>query len=487
MPSDQYNPGGKTPQKPRGNVDYDSGLRAGLAYALNNIDSFEDRERYDVFGWPTTISDAGDDAPFGADEYLALYLRNAYCRTVVDKPALTSWRSDPQIIDTEGNDETDLEAAVKALEINHDIWSYAERADRIAGIGEHGLLVFGYSDTVGEEANSGVWATDARDKGLNGLDDLIQMRPVLQTQITDIDWGGPSSERWNQPEYYHIDWSDDVDDETEGENGPWKIHHSRVADIPATRLLDDETLARPRAEPVLNNIIDIEKVRGAAAEIGYRSADYGLHINYDPEKVDPEAVQDSDVGDEFNRWYNGLQPQFTTVGGEVNTLGGGIPDPTKVIEPNLDEISAQTGIPKKEFRGNESGEVSGAEADERSFYGTMESRQNQYNAPYVVRRVVDTLKDVGIVPEPDNAYYQVEWDPLREQSAQDVADVENTRAQVVAQVAPIVSGLTGDAALNYIQSGEWPELELDTEPIGNIELAPVNGTPDPLPELENYQ
>jgi hypothetical protein len=206
-----------------------------LAYALNNIDSFEERERYDVFGWPTTISDAGDDAPFGADEYLALYLRNAYCRTVVDKPALTSWRSDPKLIDTEDNDETDFEASIKALEINHDIWSYAERADRIAGIGEHGLLVFGYSDTVGEEANSGVWATDARDKNLNGLDDLIQMRPVLQTQITDIDWGGPSSERWNKPEYYHIDWSDDVDDETEGENGPWKIHHSRVADIPAMK------------------------------------------------------------------------------------------------------------------------------------------------------------------------------------------------------------------------------------------------------------
>jgi hypothetical protein len=168
----------------------------------------------------------------------------------------------------------------------------------------------------------------------------------------------------------------------------------------------------------------------------------------------------------------------------VNTLGGGIPNPKNVIEPNLDEISAQTGIPKKEFRGNESGEVSGAEADERSFYGTMESRQNQYNAPYVVRRVLDTLKDVGIVPSPENAYYQVEWDPLREQSAQDIADVENTRAQVVAQVAPVVTGLTGDAALNYIQSGEWPELELDTDLIGNIEIEPPGATPEPLEELQ---
>jgi len=173
------------------NREFDTGLRLGLAAALNNSDPFEGRERYDTFGWPTSLDG------FGADEYLALYLRNGYCRTVVDKPAFTTWRDDPIVVDeasdSESDPETEFEKQVEKLERNHDIWSYAERVDRIAGIGEFGALVLGLSDVTNNEGGYNQWTEDAREQGFEGLDDIKTIKPVLQTQIDEIDWGGPNS------------------------------------------------------------------------------------------------------------------------------------------------------------------------------------------------------------------------------------------------------------------------------------------------------
>jgi len=467
--------------KLRANEEFASGLRLGIASELGQTGFNDDenpRNHYDIFGWPRDVIDGWDE-----DNWLALYLRNAYARIVVEKPANTTWRDAPDITDphAEGEEATDFERAVEKLHTNHRVWSYCERADRAAGIGQHGLLLLGFSDVVGGDGPRGnldQWATDAREKDLSALSDIVQLKPVLGAQIEDIDYGDPDSERWDLPVEYTIDLGEDTDSETEDDShGTIDCHWSRVIDIPATRPLDDETLARPRIEPVLNNILDIEKILGAAAEAGYRSADYGLHLNADPTEVNVDDGM-SELQDELEAYEHDLQRYIRTAGVEVNRLGGDIQDPSGIVENNLDAIAGQTDIPKKEFRGNESGEVSGAEADERSYFGMVAERREQYATPHIARPLIDRLQAIGILPMPTAGEYRVEWPDLAELSAKDAADIESKRAQVISAVP----GLAGDTAMRYLKEGADGLPEVDEDP-----LSANDGEFDPEAAQETFE
>ena len=430
----------------RANEAFASGVRLGIATELGQTgfnDEGHERNHYEVFGWPRSDLDGWDE-----DNWLALYLRNAYARIVIEKPAFTTWRDDPDVIDAADTEEpTDFERRVSKLATNHDIWSYCERVDRAAGIGQHGLLLLGFSDVA--DGGLEAWRDDATEQGFDAVGDLTGLKPVLGAQIEDIDYGDPGTERWDLPVEYTVDLGEDIDSETEDDShGTIRVHHSRVIDVPATRPLDDETLTRPRVEPCLNNILDIEKILGAAAEAGYRAADYGLHLNADPTEVDMSGGM-GDLADELQRYEQGLQRYLRTTGVDVERLGGDIQDPSGIVENNLDAIAGQTGIPKKEFRGNESGEVSGAEADERSYFGMIAERRTQYATPHIVRSLVDQLQRIGILPAPAAGEYRVEWPDLVQLSASDRADIESKRAQVI-QAVP---GLAGDTAMEYLKDG----------------------------------
>jgi len=440
----------ENPQNPEGvtaNTDYDTtGLRLDIARSLGqtgfNAQGQDNRRNlYEVYGWPRDDLDG-----WGEDNWLALYLRNAYAKVVNDKPAFTSWRDDPIIRDTDQGTDSEFEDQLTKLQRNKKLWSYAERVDRAAGIHEHGLLLIGLTDT---EGNLEAWNTDATG-AFNGLDDITVYKPVLGSQIDDIQWGGADDgERWGKPVKYQIDLDEDLNDEYEDDQtATLHVHHSRVVDVPATRPLEGETLARPRAEPVLNNLLDIEKTLGAAAEAAYRGADYGLHINADPTEVDFSDGAD-ELANELKRYENNLQRYIRTQGTEVNTLGGGIEDPTGIIESNLDAIAAATGIPKKELRGNETGEVAGAEADERSWFGTIEERRGKYCDPYVARPIIDQHREIGVLPEPENGMYEVLWKDLRTLNETERAELEAQRSNVV----NAVPSLNGQTALEYVANG----------------------------------
>lgn len=451
-----------TDENIRANRAFGVGLRAGIESSLGNVNSFRDssgdklRNHYDVFGWPTDPTE---------EDYLALYLRNAFARVVVDKPAFTTWRDVPTITDTDTEDESEFEQTVTRLEQNFDIWNYASRTDRVAGVGEHGLLAIGFSDVEDDMAQ---WAEDARNASLNSLDAINTFKPILQTQISDIDYGGPDSERWGEPVSYSIDWTEDISEGSEGEEGPSNVHWTRVIDVPATTLLDDETLARPRVEPVLNNLLDIEKTLGSSTEQSYRGADYGLHLNFDPEKVDPNSIDTDEMRDEFERWYHGLQPEFKTVGGELNTLGGEMQDPSGIVENNLKAIYAQTGIPKREFIGNSQGEQAGAQQDEKSYFGMIAERREHYANRHLVRPLIQRFITVDILPTPANGLFEIDWPDLTQLSEAEKADTQAQRASVV-QAVP---GIAGETAIQYVKHGATALPEADTT--SNIDLDESN-------------
>jgi hypothetical protein len=478
----------------RGNGDFSTGLRLGLAAALGHS-GYADRDRYDVFGWEKTPT---------ADEYYGLYLRNPYAYAAVAQKPATTWRDPPAVIDgthdkeKESIDEenlTEFERRVRALDSKHDLWSYASRADRMSGIGTHGLLVLDLADTdepsdfADVPSFGGSGDTDGESAGM-GLDALRGFRVYSAVSIDDIDYGGPGSDRWGSPEIYHIDLREDPvnEDSQPGTEDVMKVHHSRVIDIPARPLDDDETHARPRIEVVLNTVYDIEKTLGAAAELAYSGAKQDIHVNFDPDEVDPSTVSDND--DELQNWYHNRQPWIRTTGGEVEQISPPeVVDPSGVIDAELRAFSAATNIPKQLLDGSAAGELAAAEQNERDYFGEIGERRTDYATPHLVRETLDRLIMLGLLPAPEGQQdsigpdYRVNWPDLTELSEADVANIRNTRAQMVKRLQMAVPELSGERAETVVETGEFPERDdFEPEPMDiEAERERMAGTP-PSPQ-----
>lgn len=420
-----------------------SGIRLGIAAALGQ--QFNgDRDLYDTFGWDTEPEE---------EEYLATYLRNPYANTVVSKPAETTWRDAPKIKDEADADETEFEKKVKQADKQLDLWSYAERIDHLAGIANHGVVVLVHSDV---EQIGDLDDPLPDDLPNAGLDKIQHIRVYNQDTIENIQYGDIGSDRWQLPEKYIIDISEDIDEETDAERGSLNVHHSRVIDVPAQQLLDDEILARPRLEPVYNALRDIEKILGACAEMGYRGADYGLHANLDPDKVDVSGDAAELTAEELQNYTHDLQNTIQTVGAEVERLGGDVQDPSGLVDQLLSAVSAATGIPKRMLEGSAAGELASAEEDRLQYHAMIMERRRQYATTHIVRPLLQHMIDNDILPSPQGDGFDVEWKPLAESSELDEAEIQEKRAQVVKATATAIPELRGERAEEYLETGEFP-------------------------------
>ncbi|AXR78996.1 anti-CBASS protein Acb1 family protein [Natrarchaeobaculum sulfurireducens] len=430
-------------------------MRFALAQALGeNLPGDEDY--YEVFNW--------DKNPT-VEDYFALALRNPYAYAVTFLPPETTWRDPPEIDDhaepSGSADQTSFEADVEDLVDDLRLWHYCRRADKLAGIGKFGALVLEFDDT--EDPSD-------LDTPVEQGSELTGLRPFSRASVADVRVGGPGSGRWNEPIRYQLDFSDENENEgvirQEGPETVW-VHWSRVIHIPSDELLDDELRGIPRQKPVYNNLIDIERTLGSAGQLAYRAAAWGIHINIS------ENFDVDDGGDELRehlqRWQHGLENVLRTHGADdVKSLGGEEIEPSPIIDPNIEAISSQTGIPQSVLKGNETGERATTQ-DLKEWYGKISERRNEFVEPLIVRELIDRLVDFGSIEPPAGDGYDTIWKPLAELSEADQADVRETRADVLEtwmQVAPGI--LTPEQQLEYIEDGKLP-AELDT-----AELPPLD-------------
>ncbi|QHS18386.1 DUF1073 domain-containing protein [haloarchaeon 3A1-DGR] len=421
-------------------------MRFALAQALgDNLPGDEDY--YEVFNW--------DEQPT-IEDFFSLALRNPYAYAVTFLPPQTTWRDPPKISDKKepsGDvDETEFESDVNTLVDDLRLWHYCRRSDKLAGIGKFGVLVLEFDDT-----NS----TDDFSSPVDEGAELTGLRPFSRMSVTDLSVGGPGSGRWGEPLEYTLDFSDE--NETESiisQKGPETIdvHWQRVIHIPSEELLDDELRGVERQKPVYNNLIDIEKSLGAAGQLAYRAAAWGIHVNIDKDyQVDDDGDK---LREHLQRWQHGLENVLRTHGADdVKSLGGEDIDPGPIIDPNVEAISAQTGIPQSVLKGNETGERATSQ-DLKEWYGKIAERRNEFVEPQIVRALLDRLRDIGTIADPKGEGYDVDWTPLAEMSEADRANVRETRAKILDTWPFATDLLTPEQQRAFVENGEIPsELE----------------------------
>ncbi|ELZ35365.1 anti-CBASS protein Acb1 family protein [Halorubrum tebenquichense] len=459
----------------------DMAMRQVLQNQLGeNIDAEGINDYYDVFDW--------DPNPTATDFY-AMALRNPYAFAVTFLPPMTSWRDPPRVVDdTESDDaQTSFEEDVEDLVREHDLWSYAARADMLAGIGTFGILVLEFDD-VDQGAVGDGEEGKGFDTEVDNPQQLQGLRPYSRESVEDVKLGGPGSGRWGQPVKYQIDLGDENDEEfgieQEGPDTMW-IHHSRVIHIHSDQLLDDEIRGIPRQQPVYNNLVDIEKTLGSAGTLAYRASAWGININISPDfDIEDNGEQ---MREHLARWQSGLENVLRTHGADdVQSLGGEDIDPGPVIDPNVEAISAQTGIPQSVLKGNETGERSTTQ-DLKEWYGKIGERRREFVTPTIVRALLGRLIEYDILSAPSNGpdSYSVEWTPLHELSQKDQADIQHTRAQALNEWTGGMpeAMLTRQQQGDYIEDGVLPS-EFDEVPDDAAALEEASAAADGARDVE---
>ena len=441
---------------------------------------------YDIFDW--------DPNPSTKDFY-ALALRNPYAYAVTFLPASTSWRDPPTIVDDAepdgadvvDADQTAFESNVEEIVREQDLWDYCKRADKLAGIGDFGALVMVFDDVqrgdaVGDDGNvdSNAFADPVTD-----AENLVDLRPFSRMSIQEVTLGGPGSGRWGEPVEYKIDLRDENDEEFDvrrtgdletSHGGPktLHVHHSRVIHIHSETLLDDEMRGIARQQPVYNNLVDIEKSLGSAGELAYRASAWGININIDK---DYQVEDDNALTEHLHRWQVGLENVLRTHGAdEVQNLGGEEIDPSTIIDPNIEAICAYLGVPQSVLKGNETGERATSE-DLVEWYGKIQERRQEFVTPTIVRELIGRLIELNIVapPEKGASAYSVEWEPLKEMSEDQVAEIENERSETLERLAGL--GLTRQQRIDYLRDGSLPTEVADVaDDVAELENAEAAAT-----------
>ena len=347
----------------------------------------------------------------GAETYQGLYDREPIATRVVELMPKETWQVSPTVYEDEDPDTvTPFERRWQEIndtirgeeswfqdEEGAPIWEYLQRADILSGVGQYGVLLLGLDD--GE---------DDLTKPVTSAKDLtfIGVYPESLARIIRLD-RDRKSKRYGRPEMYSITFNDPYTQSPKATIGALMetrdVHHSRVLHV-ADNLFSSEVYGIPRQQPVLNPIMDIQKVRGGSAEMYWRGAFPGLSLETHPQlslmsgggkvKVDQQGMRDM-----MEQYFNGLQRYLSLTGYSAKTLSPTVVDPTPQIAAYIEAICIKLGCPVRIFKGSERGELASSQ-DDAAWNDRLRFRQANYVTPRIIVPFVDKLIRLGVLPKP---------------------------------------------------------------------------------------
>lgn len=366
------------------------------------------RKHYEIFGWPV-------DPSF--DYYNHLYKRGGIAKRIVNAYPYATWRTEPIVKESDSQaEETAFEKAWKDLVKAKRIFHYLERVDRMARLGQYAVLFMGFADArTFEELEQPVGALPTK------ASKLLYLQPYNESRASVYDWEqDPTNERFGLPKLYQIQLNTPAGGASRFSipSRTINVHWSRVLHVPED-LLDSDTEGTPALEAVINMILDLEKVCGAAAEAFFQQTPPATIFSTPPEaNVDTTTMTDTTMQDNIDDFVNGFKRWLVLQGFNVETLKPTIGDPSQIASVLLDLISGTTGIPKRILIGSERGELASSQ-DENAWNKRIEERQTNFAEPFILRPFISTLINLGVIPLPSTGDFSIEW-----QSAQALGEVE---------------------------------------------------------------
>jgi hypothetical protein len=381
--------------------------KLGLQYS-------QSRDIYEALGYPEELT---------YQDFATRYERQDIARAVIDKPVDASWQGGC-FVQESTEEDTALEKAWKNLVQREDldVAGKLSRLDKLAGIGEYAMLLFGLADVSTKE----IFAQPAPKNT-----ELMYLRSLGQNHAEISEWERDSSNpRYGLPVMYDVTLvSPDSNTET-----VLRVHHSRVLHI-AGEVLEGLVIGSSRLLPIYNRLMDIEKLVGGSAEMFWRGARPGYEGKLD-ENYTMTAGDKDDLQDQLDEYEHNLRRFLITSGIDIHPLQLQVSDPSSHVDIQIQMIAAQTGIPKRILTGSERGELSSTQ-DITSWYALLQARRENYINGTILRPFIRKCQEFGVLPPVQNKEkgYQLIWNPLFEKSEKEKAEVGEIRAKALNQYA----------------------------------------------------
>lgn len=355
------------------------------------------RDIYTALGWPKNI-------PF--DQYYSRYKRDGVASRIVKAAPDATWRKKPTLTDDPDNSDTAFQNDWNKLVKDQNLYHYLSRVDRISGIGEYGVLLIGLDDNK------------PLNEPVEKADNVIYLRPysqgkaTIQTQDKDV-----NSPRYGKPETYQLSTA----------SQSLAVHWSRLIHI-AEGLDEDDVLGTPRLEPVYNLLLCLELVSGSSGEMFWRGAYPGMNYS-----IDPDSKQSPDLADateQIDAYTHGFQRYLKLKGIKVETLKPEIKSPKEFVQVLTMLIAAAKGMPQRILTGSERGDLASTQ-DEKAWSDSVDVRRTDYAEPVIIRPLADRLIEFGVLSEPKNNEYVVDWPDISAPTQKETAEIFATSAKAL--------------------------------------------------------
>lgn len=382
--------------------------------------------------------------------YQNLYDRDAIAVRVVQVLPKECWQVQPLVYEEESADpitafERDWRELGQQLRPNsyyqdeneNLVWEYLRRVDELSGIGQFGIMLVGIDD--GKPLSAPVDLIPAPARGTNGPPGTTNPRRLLYLRVfpqsmvdiakTDTDMTSP---RFGHPISYNVRFSDPRGSAGINSTTSAEVHWTRVIHI-ADNLDSNEILGAPRMRPVMNRLLDLQKLYGGSAEMYWRGAFPGLSLETHPQLSPKDMKMDDEkLRSMMENYANGLQRYLALLGMTAKSLAPQVVDPTPQIRVQIEAICIRLGVPKRIFMGSERGELASVQ-DDKTWNDRLKERQRNYITPRIVVPFVDRLIHMGVLSRPKK--YRVLWPDMTFQTEADKARVAIIKAEALIRFA----------------------------------------------------
>ena len=382
--------------------------RAQLAIKLGQ--QYNDtRDLYQALGYKLSLD---------YTDYAAYYERNEMAKAVINRPIDATWRGNLDIIEAEEGEDTPLEKEYKELGRQLKIKQVFIRLDKLASLGNYGVLFLGFDDV--NDVSVFKQPIPA------GEHKLLYVKPYGQGLIEIQEYErNVKSPRYGLPIIYKLTM------QLPGGNTTKNIlvHYSRIIHV-AGELLISEYKGVPALQVIFNRLMDLEKLVGGSAEMFWRGARPGYQGKIDPDFRLTSGAEE-DLKDQIDEYEHNLRRILINQGIDLQALVMQIADPTPHVDVQIQMISAVTGIPKRILTGSERGELASSE-DKSNWLNLIQARREEYAELQIVRPFVDRCIEYGALPRPkEEGGYSVIWEDLFAQSDKELAEIGRTRAEAL--------------------------------------------------------
>lgn len=440
------------------------------------------------------------------------YQRFSIATRVVDLPVDESWRKTPKVQEygTKDNEETQFEKEWRNLdsslsgekswfktEEGSPIWAYLKRVDRLSRIGQYGVMLMEFDDVGkpkenGEDSDTITWADpipgfeDIDEKGYLALNaeetkDKIKKSGLQLIGLRTFDQEHAEVQQWNdftegpmfgRPMTYKItigDLETTTKNQTKGlRERQVDVHWSRIIHV-ADGLTNSEYIGTPACRPVLNDLMDLQKIYAASGEGYWRTAFPGLSFETHPSLGGKAKLDTENIKKQMQKFQHTFQRYLATAGGTIKSISGTVTALGDHVEDRIEAICIYMGCPVRIFKGSERGELASSQ-DKDSWDERMILRQVTYITPSIIAPFVNRLIAAGVLSEPKEGF-EIIWPDLSALS-------KTTKMQLANQVAEALSKYVSAGLDQLISPHDFfvKVLEFESETVDEMLQSAVEHT-----------